>query len=79
MGAFQLLFTGDEELARTKSGRILLEVGGDRSPEKLLDVYGLVVNTGTGSAPNDYGLTAKDLYQDLHGGERRRRTWDAIT
>jgi len=78
MGAFQLLFTGDEELARTKSGRILLEVGGDRSPEKLLDVYGLVVNTGTGSAPNDYGLTAKDLYQDLHGGERRRRTWDAI-
>jgi hypothetical protein len=78
MGAFQLLFAGDPELAATKSGKILLEVGGNQSADELLAVYGLGVNTATGAAGNDFGLTAQDIYQDLHAGERRRKTWDAV-
>ncbi len=78
MGSFQLLFAGDEELSKTRSGKVMLEVGGDQTEEELLEVYGLLVNTATGSAPNDYGLSAEDIYRDLHAGERRRKTWDAI-
>jgi hypothetical protein len=78
MGSFQLLFGGDAELAATRSGKVMLEVGGDQSEEKLLEVYGLLVNAATGAAPNAFGLTAADVYRDMHGGERRRRTWDAI-
>jgi meso-butanediol dehydrogenase/(S,S)-butanediol dehydrogenase/diacetyl reductase len=78
MGAFQLLFSGDEEIRNTKTGKIMLELGGDQTEEELIEVYGLLVNTATGAAPNDYGLTAKDIYQDVHAGERRRKTWDAI-
>lgn len=78
MGAFQLLFAGDQEIGNTKTGKVMLEIGGDQTEDELIEVYSLLVNTATGAAPNDYGLTAKDIYQDLHAGERRRKTWDAI-
>ena len=78
MGAFQLLYSGDQEIVSTKSGKVMLEAGGDQTEDELIAVYGLLVNTATGSAPNNYGLTAQDIYQDLHAGERRRKTWDAI-
>ena len=74
MGSLQRLFAGDEDLAKTKTGRVFLDIGGDQSPEELQAVYDLLVNAGSG-IENEYGLTARDLYADTHAGERRMSTW----
>jgi len=76
MGAFPLLFAGDEQLNNTKVGKIFRELGGGQSSEELQAGYELLVNVGTGME-NEQGLTAKDMSNDLHAGEKRRSTWDA--
>jgi len=76
MGAFPRLFGGDEELNATKTGKIFRELGGEQSNEELQAVYDLLVNAGSG-IKNDRGLTAADIYKDLHAGEKRRSTWNA--
>ena len=74
MGSLQRLFSGAEDLAATRTGKIFLEIGGDQSEAELQAVYDLLVNAGSG-IENEYGLTAKDLYADMHAGEKRRTTW----
>ncbi len=76
MGAFPRLFGGDKELNATKTGKIFREIGGAQNNEELQAVYDLLVNAGSG-IENDRGLTAADIYKDLHAGEKRRDTWDA--
>ena len=76
MGAFPRLFGGDEELNATKTGRIFREIGGEQTNEELQAVYDLLVNAGSG-IENDRGLTAADIFRDLHAGEKRRSTWQA--
>ncbi len=75
MGSMPRLFFGDPALADTKTGKIFRKIGADQSEESLQAVYDLLVNVGSG-LDNDYGLSPKDLYADLHGGEKRRSTWD---
>lgn len=74
VGSIPRLYQGDTTFINTKSGKALLEVGGSQSMDELADAYGLVVEAGSG-VDNDYGLTGKDLYVDMHGGEKRRNTW----
>jgi hypothetical protein len=74
MGSLQRLFAGDQSLAQTKTGKIFLEIGGEQSEEELQAVYDLLVNAGSG-IENEHGLTARDLYADMHAGEKRRTTW----
>ena len=76
MGAFPRLFGGDKELNETKTGRIFREIGGEQTNEELQAVYDLLVNAGSG-IENDRGLTAADIFRDLHAGEKRRSTWQA--
>ncbi|MEH6584028.1 MAG: DUF3604 domain-containing protein [Halioglobus sp.] len=75
MGTLSRLFADDPLLSETKSGKGLREVGGKQSAQELLDVksliYGLSRNLG-----NKFGLTSEDVYKDLHGGIKRRSTWD---
>jgi hypothetical protein len=75
MGAFPRLFGGDRQLNDTKTGKIFREIGGEQSNEELQAVYDLLVNAGSG-IDNDRGLTAEDIYKDLHAGEKRRGTWE---
>jgi len=76
VGSVKRLFAGDPAFTETKTGRILSKLGAQQSEEDLQAVYDLLVKVGSG-AENQYGLSGKDLYMDLHGGEKRRTTWDA--
>ena len=42
-----------------------------------MKAYKVLQGTGSGLA-NSYGLTPKDFYVDLHGGEKRRSAWNEI-
>jgi len=75
MGSMPRLFARDPLLAETKTGKILRGIGGEQSTQELLDAYSLVVKAGSGTE-NEAGLTGEDIYRDLHGGEKRRSTWD---
>ncbi|OED48330.1 hypothetical protein ACH42_02380, partial [Endozoicomonas sp. (ex Bugula neritina AB1)] len=61
------------EVAKTKSGKYMLELAGKKTPKELLDVYSTMSNIGSG-IPNDSGLTPMDLVKDLHG-ENIRQPW----
>ncbi|MBB6521028.1 DUF3604 domain-containing protein [Pseudoteredinibacter isoporae] len=75
MGTIPRMLDGEPLLASTKSGKVLGKIGGKKSAKELLDVYSLIVQAGSG-IKNSAGLSGKDIYQDLHGGEKRRSTWD---
>jgi len=55
----------------------MLEVGASRKPEDLTRAYSMVAGTASGLA-NPYGLTMKDFYADLHGGDKRRNAWQEM-
>ncbi len=75
VGSIPRLFAGDPEIADTKTGRILAKIGGEQSTEELQAVYDSIVRAGSGLESDD-GYTLKGLYEDLHGGEKRRNTWN---
>ncbi len=76
LGSVKRLFAGDDTFTQTKTGKILTKIGAGQSEEGLQAVYELLVKVGSG-AENQHGLSGKDLYIDMHGGEKRRTTWDA--
>ena len=77
LGSIMKLYSGDPAFTETRSGRMMLEVGGSRRPEDMLKAYQVLQGTGSGLA-NPYGLTMKDFYADLHGGEKRRTAWNEV-
>ena len=77
LGAMPKLFAGDPTFADTVAGKLLLRVGGSRSEKELQAVYDLLASAGSG-VPNAHGLTPKQAYVDLHGGEKRRSTWNEL-
>ncbi len=76
LGSVKRLFAGDDTFTQTKTGKILTKIGAGQSEEGLQAVYELLVKVGSG-AENQHGRSGKDLYIDMHGGEKRRTTWDA--
>ena len=77
LGAMPKLFAGDPTFANTEAGKLVLQLGGSRSDKELQAVYELFQSVGSG-LPNAHGLTPKQAYVDLHGGEKRRSTWNEI-
>ncbi len=77
LGAMPKLFAGDPAFADTDTGKLLRRIGGSKSESELQAVYDLLASAGSG-LPNAYGLTPKQAYVDLHGGEKRRSTWHEI-
>jgi hypothetical protein len=77
LGSMPRLFAGDPSIAETPSGKLLRTLGGSRSSTELQSVYDLLASVGSG-VPNSHGVTPKQAYVDLHGGETRRSTWNAI-
>ena len=77
LGAMPGLFAGDPAFANTETGKLLLKVAGSRSASELQAVYDLLASVGSGvKAP--YAPPPQQFYADLHGGEKRRSTWNAI-
>jgi hypothetical protein len=65
-----------EDLANTKSGKAMLKQAPDKTEDQLLEVYS-AINYAASNAPNDLGITAKDILNDLHGGDKRKSAWEA--
>ena len=75
MGALPRVFAGDSVVADTKMGKLIREMAPDQTEEQLLKVYKMFVRAGTGET-TEQGVTAKDLYKDLHAGDKRKAAWD---
>lgn len=74
LGTVAKIVSGEApEMASSKSGKWIVETGGDLSAEELAAVYDGLNRVGSGT-PNDTGLTPLDLVQDLHG-ENIRPAW----
>lgn len=75
MGALPRVYAGDPVVANTKVGKLVREIAPDQTGDQLLQVYKMFVRAGTGET-TEQGITAKDLYNDLHGGDKRKVAWD---
>ncbi|MEM9494901.1 MAG: DUF3604 domain-containing protein [Pseudomonadota bacterium] len=78
MGNAKRVFENVAGVADTKSGRAMhAEAGPDRD---LLKAYSYLVNVGAGvKKDKTHGLTAKDVFADLHGGDKRADVWRDIS
>jgi hypothetical protein len=75
VGSISRMFAGDPEIADTRAGKALRELGGEQSEAQLQAVYDEVVRLGSGM-PSETGLTPKELVAGMHAGEKRRSTWE---
>jgi hypothetical protein len=74
LGTVSRVLDGDApDIAQTKAGKFVVDTAGGRSQAELDAVYNYLNMVGSG-IPNDSGLTALDLVQDLHG-ENIRPSW----
>jgi hypothetical protein len=69
------LFSGDTELAESKSGRLMRAMAPEQTEAQLLSIYSMIVSVGSGLAV-DQGITIGDVVSDLHAGDRRARAWE---
>lgn len=74
MGSVGSVFSGFAALANTETGRKMLEGVPNKTDEEFIKLYGGLVN-GLMGWENNYGLTAKEVYVDLHAGKAREATW----
>ncbi|NVK40310.1 MAG: DUF3604 domain-containing protein [Oceanospirillaceae bacterium] len=74
LGSVYRLFNGDESLRQTKTGKAMLELAPDRSEEQLQEIYD-AFNYAASNQENKLGASGKDLYDDLHGGDKRTTAW----
>lgn len=80
MGNVARVFRGVGELDETPTGRALIAEGGTGAGDDLLKAYHYLVNTATGAVEDaKHGLTPKQIFDDLHGGDKRFDVWSAIT
>ncbi len=75
IGSIPRLFAGDKAFTETKSGKLMLKLAPEQTPEQLIAVYAVMAQAGSG-IENEYGLTTADIYNDLHGGDKRVQTWN---
>lgn len=75
LGSIPGLFSGDKELTKTKTGKVLLKLGNEQTSEELQSVYDLLVMAAS-NMENEYKLTAEDIYVDLHDGNKRVSAWE---
>jgi hypothetical protein len=74
LGSVARVFEGDEELTQTKTGKAMLRLAPDQTEEQLLAIYSAFNYAGSGKE-NELGVTGKELYLDIHGGEKRKTAW----
>ena len=75
LGSMSRLFVEeDPDLAKTKTGKAMLEMAPDRSEEQLQKVYD-AINYVASNLPNDLDVTAEELVADLHAGDKRTSAW----
>lgn len=74
LGSVLRVFTGDEELTKTKTGKAMLKLAPNQSEHQLQAIYD-AFNYAASGAENKLGITGKDLYQDLHAGTKRKSAW----
>jgi len=75
LGALPSLFSGDERLVNTKSGKEFLAIG-NKTRQDLQRLYD-VVNYANSNQKNEANLTQKDLFLDLHAGDKRLGAWES--
>ncbi|MCP4300989.1 MAG: DUF3604 domain-containing protein [Gammaproteobacteria bacterium] len=79
MGNAARVFNGDPQVADTRSGQALIAEGGSGQGDDLLHAYHYAVNVGAGVMEDTkHGLSARDIYMDLHGGDKRTSVWREI-
>ncbi len=78
MGALPRLFSDDPVLNETRSGKIIRKMAPRQTEDELLQVYKMFVRAGSGE-PTEQGVSAADLVQDLHGGDKRKAAWETYT
>lgn len=79
MGNAARVFAGDPDVADTSAGQALLAEGGSGQGDDLLKAYHYVVNVGAGVMEDGkYRLSPRDIYMDLHGGDKRVSVWQEI-
>jgi len=78
MGAMPRLFSDDPVLNETKTGKLIRKMAPEQTEEELLKVYKMFVRAGSGE-PTEQGVTATDMFNDLHGGDKRKAAWDTYT
>ncbi|MCM2311651.1 MAG: DUF3604 domain-containing protein, partial [Steroidobacteraceae bacterium] len=77
LGTVPRLFAGDPDVADTPTGRLLRTLGSSRSPKELLAIYEVMQSAGSGVA-SQHAISPQQAYADLHGGDKRRTTWNAL-
>ena len=75
VGSIPRIFSGDPVVADTKTGRLVRQLAPDETTEQLQAVYEVLLTAASG-IENEYGITARDVLEDLHAGDKRRTTWD---
>ena len=69
------IFEGDKKLTGTKTGKAILKLAPDQSEEQLLEIY-CAFNYSASGKENKMGVTGKELYLDIHAGEKRKDAWE---
>ena len=75
VGSIPRIFRGDPVVADTKTSRLVRQLAPDETTEQLQAVYEVLLTAASG-IENEYGITARDVLEDLHAGDKRRTTWD---
>lgn len=77
LGTVPRLFAGDPDVADTPTGKAFRAMAGSGNPKALLALYEAMQSAGSGVASGS-PITPEQAYRDLHGGEKRRTTWNAL-
>jgi hypothetical protein len=75
LGAIPRVFADDPVVADTKTGKIIRAMAPEQADEDLQAVYLMMQGAGSGRA-TEQGLTAKDIYLDIHAGDKRSKAWE---
>ena len=75
LGAVYQVFNGNKELSSTKTGKAMLRLAPEQTDAQLQAIYD-AFNYAASGVENELGVLGQDLYNDLHGGEKRRTAWD---
>ena len=73
---YEIFVNGDKNLINTKSGQAILELAGDNPTDDKLQAIYDAFNYAASNQPNELGLNGKDLFDDLHGGTKRKSAWE---
>src|SRR5690606_8853367 len=77
LGTVPRLFAGDPDVAETPTGKALRAMLGTGGAKEMLALYEAMQSAGSGVASGS-PITPQQAYRDLHGGEKRRTTWNAL-